>query len=178
MYGHSTFNSISVSKPFVCFCFSLPSSKFGWKASVEWETVRYPSSRGWPSSGTRFSIFQDHAEEQIIKYWNPVRRCQQPSNHRTAMVNEWLVSGYYNEGFLTLQDGISRALTETISQKDVSDVNIVMRRFPYPPYATDLYLLALQGWLPFIIVISFIYPALNIAKSIVHEKEKRLKVSP
>lgn len=88
------------------------------------------------------------------------------------------VSGYYQEGFLTLQDGISRALTEIISSNSTDDVDIVMQRFPYPAYSADYYLLALQGWLPFIIVISFIYPALNIAKNIVHEKEKRLKVSP
>jgi len=85
--------------------------------------------------------------------------------------------GYFREGFLTLQDGISRILTEKISSKSVDDVDIEMHRFPYPPYVEDFYLLALQGWLPFVMVMSFIYPALNIVKNIVHEKEKRLKES-
>ena len=85
-------------------------------------------------------------------------------------------TGYYKEGFLTLQDGVSRVVTEMLSGKSTNDLDIEMRRFPYPSYADDKFLVALQGWLPLIIMLSFIYPALNIVKSIVHEKEKRLKV--
>lgn len=85
--------------------------------------------------------------------------------------------GYYKEGFLTLQDGLSRVLIEMLSGKSTNDVDIEMRRFPYPVYADDKFLVALQGWLPLIIMLSFIYPALNIVKSIVHEKERRLKVN-
>ena len=84
---------------------------------------------------------------------------------------------YYNEGFLTLQDGISRAVTEVISQGNTDDIDIELRRFPYPPYADDTYVVALQGWLPLVLMLSFIYPALNIVKTIVNEKEKRLKVN-
>lgn len=84
--------------------------------------------------------------------------------------------GYYKEGFLTLQDGVSRVLTEFLSGKSTNDVDIEMRRFPYPTYADDKFLVALSAWLPLIIMLSFIYPALNIVKNIVHEKEKRLKV--
>ncbi|KAI9562460.1 hypothetical protein GHT06_009893 [Daphnia sinensis] len=85
--------------------------------------------------------------------------------------------GYYKEGFLTLQDGVSRVLIEMLSGKSTNDIDIEMRRFPYPIYADDKFLVALQGWLPLIIMLSFIYPALNIVKSIVHEKERRLKES-
>ena len=85
--------------------------------------------------------------------------------------------GYYKEGFLTLQDGVSRVLIEMLSGKSTNDIDIEMRRFPYPIYADDKFLVALQGWLPLIIMLSFIYPALNIVKSIVHEKERRLKVN-
>ena len=63
-----------------------------------------------------------------------------------------------------------------LSGKSTNDVDIEMRRFPYPSYADDKFLVALQGWLPLIIMLSFIYPALNIVKSVVHEKERRLKV--
>jgi ATP-binding cassette subfamily A (ABC1) protein 3 len=63
-----------------------------------------------------------------------------------------------------------------LSGKSTNDIDIEMRRFPYPIYADDKFLVALQGWLPLIIMLSFIYPALNIVKSIVHEKERRLKV--
>lgn len=33
----------------------------------------------------------------------------------------------------------------------------------------------MQTWLPLIVMMSFIYPVINIAKSVVYEKEKRLK---
>ena len=38
------------------------------------------------------------------------------------------------------------------------------------------YLVALQGWLPLILLLSYLYPAVNIVKNVVHEKERRLKV--
>ena len=93
--------------------------------------------------------------------------------------SRWIgLAGYYREGFLTLQDAISRVLMETLSSQTNDHVDIQMQRLPYPPYNNDVFLVALQGWLPLIIMISFIYPALNIVKNVVHEKEKRLKVGP
>jgi len=52
-----------------------------------------------------------------------------------------------------------------------------LQRFPYPPYIEDKYLFALQAWLPLLMMLSFVYPVINITKSIVYEKEKRLKES-
>jgi ATP-binding cassette subfamily A (ABC1) protein 3 len=54
--------------------------------------------------------------------------------------------------------------------------DIKLQRFPYPAFIDDKFLFALQGWLPLIILLSFIYPVINITKSVVYEKEKRLKV--
>ena len=47
---------------------------------------------------------------------------------------------------------------------------------PYPPFIDDTYLVALQAWMPFVLLVSYIYPAINIVKSVVYEKEKKLKV--
>ena len=71
------------------------------------------------------------------------------------------------------EDGSEGTDTE-YNLEDEFDVN--MRRYPYPPYIDDKFLIALQGWLPLIFLLSFIYPVINISKSIVYEKEKRLKV--
>lgn len=60
--------------------------------------------------------------------------------------------------------------------KVYSGYDIKLQRYPYPPYLEDKYLFALQAWLPLLIMLSFIYPAINITKSVVYEKEKRLKV--
>ena len=87
-----------------------------------------------------------------------------------------MVSGYYREGFLTLQAHIDRALADSYSVNQVTDINVQMKRSPYPPYLDDKFILVLQMQLPFIILLSFIFPALNIVKDLVHEKERKLKV--
>lgn len=57
-----------------------------------------------------------------------------------------------------------------------ASISVEMQRMPYPKYIDDKYLVALQSWLPFVLLISYIYPAINIVKSVVYEKEKKLKV--
>lgn len=92
--------------------------------------------------------------------------------------NEGGRPGYYDEGFLTIQHAVDMAITEYISGKDPSaSISVEMQRMPYPKYIDDKYLVALQSWLPFVLLISYIYPAINIAKSVVYEKEKKLKES-
>ena len=86
--------------------------------------------------------------------------------------------GYHKEGFLALQDWVSRSLTEVVSGKTTDDVIIEMNRFPYPPYADDPYVPILGRWMPAFIVLGYLYTAINITKSVVKEKEKRLKVRP
>ncbi|XP_076053842.1 phospholipid-transporting ATPase ABCA3-like isoform X2 [Oratosquilla oratoria] len=88
------------------------------------------------------------------------------------------IPGYYDEGFLALQHTIDMAIAEYISGKTPQDWSAVeLQRMPYPSFIDDKYLVALQAWLPLILLLSYIYPAINIVKSVVHEKEKRLKES-
>ncbi|KAL7979133.1 hypothetical protein Chor_015157 [Crotalus horridus] len=54
-------------------------------------------------------------------------------------------------------------------------VTVTVRRFPYPPYVNDLFLLAIQNQLPLLLMLSFTYTSLNIVRAVVHEKEKKLK---
>ena len=61
--------------------------------------------------------------------------------------------------------------------REYEGLDIKLQRFPYPQYIDDKYLFALQAFLPILMMLSFIYPAINITKSVCHEKEKRLKVS-
>lgn len=55
-------------------------------------------------------------------------------------------------------------------------VTVTVRRFPYPPYVNDLFLVAIQNQLPLLLMLSFTYTSLNIVRAVVHEKEKKLKV--
>ena len=81
------------------------------------------------------------------------------------------------EGFLTLQhaidEGIVQALDPSAPQENVS---VLMQRYPYPPYVEDFFIVALQSYLPLLILLSFIVTAPSIVKDIVIEKESRLKV--
>lgn len=53
-----------------------------------------------------------------------------------------------------------------------------LRRMPYPPYNDDPFVIVVQNQLPLLLMLSFVFIALNIVKDVVHEKEKRIKVSP
>lgn len=92
-----------------------------------------------------------------------------------------LIPDYYHEGFLFLQIALDESIVKSVSSQLESfndEFNILLNRYPYPPYIDDNFIVALQGWLPLIFMLSFIYPTINITKNIVHEKEKRLKVAP
>ncbi|XP_037074307.1 ATP-binding cassette sub-family A member 3-like [Pollicipes pollicipes] len=84
--------------------------------------------------------------------------------------------GYFINGFLAMQHAVSAAITEHISGQEVTFA-VNAERVPYPSYNDDQFLVVLQGWLPLVIMLSFIYPSINIVKNIVVEKERRLKES-
>ncbi|XP_039258738.2 phospholipid-transporting ATPase ABCA3-like isoform X1 [Styela clava] len=86
--------------------------------------------------------------------------------------------GYYKEGFLSLMHAVDMAILATVGDEnivDLADGNFRMKRFPYPPYVEDNFLVAISQLLPLLIMLSFLYTALTIVKSVVHEKESKLK---
>ncbi|CAL8072882.1 unnamed protein product [Orchesella dallaii] len=86
--------------------------------------------------------------------------------------------GYWQEGFLFLQSKIDIAIAKAAVGPDAVDgIDMKLSRYPYPEYIDDVFVIALQSQLPLFLVLSFIYPIINISKSIVHEKERRLKES-
>uniref|UniRef100_A0A7M4E189 ATP binding cassette subfamily A member 3 n=1 Tax=Crocodylus porosus TaxID=8502 RepID=A0A7M4E189_CROPO len=87
--------------------------------------------------------------------------------------------GYFREGFLAVQHAVDRAIIQYHANASSSSllerVTVAVRRFPYPPYVNDLFLLAIQNQLPLLLMLSFTYTSLNIVRAVVHEKEKKLK---
>ena len=76
---------------------------------------------------------------------------------------------------------IQKALDESLvlemnSDAAVTDVGLVMKRHPYPPYVDDPFISAIMNLLPLVILLSFIIIAPNITKDVVLEKELKLKV--
>ena len=49
-------------------------------------------------------------------------------------------------------------------------------RFPYPPSRDDLFVVVLQNQFPLLVMLSFVFCALQICKDVVHEKERKIKV--
>ncbi|XP_055954385.1 phospholipid-transporting ATPase ABCA3 [Patella vulgata] len=89
--------------------------------------------------------------------------------------------GYYREGFLSIQQAVSRGIVEVLAvndnQEDLNDTIISLKRHPYPPYNDDNFVLVIQQQFPLILMLSFIIVALSIVKDVVYEKERKLKVS-
>ena len=82
-----------------------------------------------------------------------------------------------NVGFLALQRAVDMALIERLNSTfNSSDVKIELQRYPYPPYKADNFVLVIQVWFPFLLVMSYIFAAINTVKNIVYEKERGLKV--
>ncbi|XP_053132329.1 phospholipid-transporting ATPase ABCA3 [Hemicordylus capensis] len=97
---------------------------------------------------------------------------------REAKLDDGGTPGYFREGFLTVQHAVDKAIIQyhTNASADLLDnVTVVVRRFSYPPYVNDLFLLAIQNQLPLLLMLSFTYTSLNIVRAVVHEKEKKLK---
>ncbi|XP_066497951.1 phospholipid-transporting ATPase ABCA3 [Hoplias malabaricus] len=87
--------------------------------------------------------------------------------------------GYLREGFLMIQHAVDRAIMKaynrTAASALLSQTQVLLSRFPYPPYINDVFILAIQNQLPLLLVLSFTYTALNIVRAVVQEKEKKLK---
>lgn len=83
-------------------------------------------------------------------------------------------SGYCKEGFLLLQDAISKAYIEHFTTSVLPFVQF--QRFPYPPYVDDPILPALTAFISTIILLSYVYPAINTIRAVAVEKESKMKV--
>ena len=83
---------------------------------------------------------------------------------------------YYSEGFLSLQHAVDSAIVKYIGNISALNTTVSMKRFPYPHYIHDEFVLVIQNSLPLLLMLSLIFTALNIVQDIVYEKEKKLKV--
>ena len=84
-------------------------------------------------------------------------------------------TGYMREGFLSLQHAVDKALIQS-QNLTTHNFTVDMRRYPYPPYNDDLMIVVIQTQFPFLVLVSLVFTALNITRSVVHEKERKLKV--
>ena len=85
---------------------------------------------------------------------------------------------YQMNAFLLLQHAVDRSLmlqfNNTLTDDDIPEV--ALRRFPFPQYLENKFIPAVQFGLPLLLFLAYIYTALTLVRSIVLEKERRLKV--
>uniref|UniRef100_A0A8D2GDL4 ATP binding cassette subfamily A member 3 n=1 Tax=Theropithecus gelada TaxID=9565 RepID=A0A8D2GDL4_THEGE len=88
--------------------------------------------------------------------------------------------GYIREGFLAVQHAVDRAImqyhADAATRQLFQRLTVTIKRFPYPPFIADPFLVAIQYQLPLLLLLSFTYTALTIARAVVQEKERRLKM--
>jgi ATP-binding cassette subfamily A (ABC1) protein 3 len=90
--------------------------------------------------------------------------------------NEGGKPGYYREGFLHIQKAIDYALIKHLTNINVdSIIDLNFKRYPFPPYQDDNFVIVVIAFLPFVILVSFIFTSILTAKAIVHEKETGMK---
>ncbi|XP_008049514.1 ATP-binding cassette sub-family A member 3 [Carlito syrichta] len=87
--------------------------------------------------------------------------------------------GYIREGFLAVQHAVDRAImqyhADTTTRQLFQKVTVIAKRFPYPPFIADPFLVAIQYQLPLLLMLSFTYTSLTIIRAVVQEKERKLK---
>lgn len=87
--------------------------------------------------------------------------------------------GYVREGFLAVQHAVDRAImhyhANASAQQLLQQLTVTVKRFPYPPFISDPFLVAIQYQLPLLLLLSFTYASLTIIRAVVQEKERKLK---
>ncbi|XP_071041815.1 phospholipid-transporting ATPase ABCA1 isoform X1 [Parasteatoda tepidariorum] len=81
---------------------------------------------------------------------------------------------YITFGFAYLQDMIEHAIIREQTGR-TQETGIYLQQFPYPCYIFDQFIMALSRTFPLFMVLSWVYTSSMIIKSIVYEKERRLK---
>ncbi|RXM35459.1 Retinal-specific ATP-binding cassette transporter [Acipenser ruthenus] len=97
------------------------------------------------------------------RYWDPGPRADPLDDLR-----------YIWGGFAYLQDMIEHGIIRSHTNKDVP-MGLYVQQMPYPCYVDDLFMLTLNRCFPMFMVLAWIYSVSMIVKSIVLEKELRLK---
>ncbi|XP_045632438.1 phospholipid-transporting ATPase ABCA3-like [Ursus americanus] len=102
-----------------------------------------------------------------------------PVGPRNADYDDGGSPGYIREGFLAVQHALDKAIMlyhESIaSQKLFSSISIFIQRFPHPAYSHDGLIWITSSFLPLMFILMFSPTVLSIMRSIVWEREKRLK---
>ncbi|XP_047570305.1 phospholipid-transporting ATPase ABCA3-like isoform X4 [Lutra lutra] len=102
-----------------------------------------------------------------------------PVGPRNPLKNDGGDPGYIKEGFLLLQHIIDQAIMTyhngEAAKQMLNGAIILVNRFPYPAYYMDPFWFNFSDLFPLIVILAFSLTELTLIRTIVSEKEKRLK---
>lgn len=91
-------------------------------------------------------------------------------------------AGYIREGFLAVQHALDKAIMlyhgGHAAQKLFDGISVLIQRFPHPAYSEDNLIMIVNTISPLMFILMFSPTVLSIMRTLVSEKEKRLKVIP
>ncbi|XP_072798873.1 phospholipid-transporting ATPase ABCA3-like isoform X2 [Vicugna pacos] len=126
----------------------------------------------------RFSGFSNYFSKELR--WNTDLLFPQiPPPGVRNMDEEGGNPGYYNEAFLLVQHALDKAImvyhNDRAAEKLFENVTIFLTKFPYPANYLDTFMFTFMFIFPLIVLLMFSPTQLTLLRTIVMEKETRLK---
>ncbi|CAG7823081.1 unnamed protein product [Allacma fusca] len=82
---------------------------------------------------------------------------------------------YITHGFVFIQEFVEQSIIERQTGRSLDNFMVYLQQFPYPCYIYDQFVRAISRTFPLFMMLSWVYAASMIIKSIVLEREKHLR---
>ncbi|XP_006882541.1 PREDICTED: retinal-specific ATP-binding cassette transporter [Elephantulus edwardii] len=136
-----------------------------------WAGVVFPDMYPWTSSLPPHVKYKIRMDIDVVEKTNKIKDRYWDSGPRADPVEDFR---YIWGGFAYLQDMIEQGITRTQVQAELP-IGIYLQQMPYPCFVDDSFMIILNRCFPVFMVLAWIYSVSMTVKSIVLEKELRLK---
>ncbi|XP_035882338.1 retinal-specific phospholipid-transporting ATPase ABCA4 isoform X5 [Phyllostomus discolor] len=136
-----------------------------------WAGVVFPDMYPWTSSPPPHVKYKIRMDIDVVEKTNKIKDRYWDSGPRADPVEDFR---YIWGGFAYLQDMIEQGITRSQAQAEVP-VGIYLQQMPYPCFVDDSFMIILNRCFPIFMVLAWVYSVSMTVKSIVLEKELRLK---
>ncbi|XP_043431546.1 retinal-specific phospholipid-transporting ATPase ABCA4 isoform X3 [Prionailurus bengalensis] len=136
-----------------------------------WAGVVFPDMYPWTSALPPHVKYKIRMDIDVVEKTNKIKDRYWDSGPRADPVEDFR---YIWGGFAYLQDMIEQGITRSQAQVEVP-VGIYLQQMPYPCFVDDSFMIILNRCFPIFMVLAWIYSVSMTVKSIVLEKELRLK---
>ncbi|XP_019523093.1 PREDICTED: retinal-specific ATP-binding cassette transporter [Hipposideros armiger] len=136
-----------------------------------WAGVVFPDMYPWTSSLPPHVKYEIRMDIDVVEKTNKIKDRYWDSGPRADPVEDFR---YIWGGFAYLQDMVEQGITRSQAQAEVP-IGIYLQQMPYPCFVDDSFMIILNRCFPIFMVLAWIYSVSMTVKSIVLEKELRLK---